>query len=207
VQILLQPFAGSIQEYDEEIADPSRYRPDHCPQCQAAQGLTAHGFYRRTLVDAGFDGSIRVRRYLCRFCRRTVSLLPQFALPYLRFSVTVMALFLMARLRDGHSLLAAAAFGRATEHALPARSVLGTPVPEAGRGSVRGAGGVDRTGGGLELRRACLAHAAGHRLDQCPPLSVCRSAIPLVRLAGVSRSTRAGSRGPAGDAARLRPHT
>jgi len=77
---ILHPFAGSIQEYDEEIADPSRYRPDHCPQCQAAHGLTAHGFYRRTLVDAGFDGSIRVRRYLCRLCRRTVSLLPQFAL-------------------------------------------------------------------------------------------------------------------------------
>ena len=109
MQILLQPFAGSIQEYDKAIADPNRYRPDHCPQCQAAQGLTAHGFYRRTLVEAGLDGSIRVRRYLCRFCRRTVSLLPQFALPYLRFSVTVMALFLMARLRDGHSLVAAAA--------------------------------------------------------------------------------------------------
>ena len=72
MQILLQPFAGSIHEYDEEIADPSRYRPDHCPQCQATQGLTAHGLYRRTLVDAGFDGSIRVRRYLCRFRRRTV---------------------------------------------------------------------------------------------------------------------------------------
>jgi hypothetical protein len=106
---ILHPFAGSIQEYDEEIADPSRYRPDHCPQCQAAQGLTAHGFYRRTLVDAGFDGSIRVRRYLCRCCKRTVSLLPQFALPYLRFSVTVIALFLTARLLEGGTLVAAAA--------------------------------------------------------------------------------------------------
>ena len=80
---ILHPFTGSIQEYEEAIADPSRYRPDHCPQCQAAQGLTAHGFYRRSLVDAGFDGWIRVRRYLCRCCKRTVSLLPQFALPYL----------------------------------------------------------------------------------------------------------------------------
>jgi hypothetical protein len=71
--------------------------------------LTAHGFYRRTLVDAGFDGSIRVRRYLCRSCRRTVSLLPQFALPYLRFSVAVIGLFLMARLRAGRTLAAAAA--------------------------------------------------------------------------------------------------
>ena len=109
MQILLQPFAGSIQEYDKAIADPSRYRPDHCPQCQAAQGLTAHGFYRHTLVDAGFDGSIRVRRYLCRPCRRTVSLLPQFALPYLRFSVAVIGLFLTARLQIGHTLVAAAA--------------------------------------------------------------------------------------------------
>jgi len=63
---MLHPFAGSIQQYTEEIADPSCYRPDHCPQCQAAHALSAHGFYRRTLVDAGFDGSIRVRRYLCR---------------------------------------------------------------------------------------------------------------------------------------------
>jgi hypothetical protein len=106
---ILHPCAGFIQEYTEELADPSRYRPDHCPQCQAAQEMTAHGFYRRTLVDAGFDGSIRVRRYLCRPCRRTVSLLPQFALPYLRFSVAVIGLFLMARLRVGRTLAAAAA--------------------------------------------------------------------------------------------------
>jgi len=106
---ILHPFAGSIQEYEEEIADPSRYRPDRCPQCQAAQVLTAHGFYRRTLVDQAFDGSIRVRRYLCGSCKRTVSLLPQFAFPYLRFGITVIALFLMARLLRGQTLSAAAA--------------------------------------------------------------------------------------------------
>jgi len=106
---ILHPFAGSIQEYEQEIADPSRYRPDRCPQCQAAQVLTAHGFYRRTLVDQAFDGSIRVRRYLCGSCKRTVSLLPQFAFPYLRFGITVIALFLMARLLRGQTLSAAAA--------------------------------------------------------------------------------------------------
>lgn len=105
---ILHPFAGSIQQYAEEIADPDRYRPTHCPQCQAQHSLTAHGFYSRTLVDAGFDGSIRVRRYLCRSCKRTVSLLPEFALPYLRFSIPVIALFLVARLRQGATLTAAA---------------------------------------------------------------------------------------------------
>ena len=105
---ILHPFDGSIQQYAEEIADPDRYRPNQCPQCQAQHSLTAHGFYRRTLVDAGFDGSIRVRRYLCRCCQRTVSLLPDFALPYLRFGITVIALFLVARLLAGRTLGAAA---------------------------------------------------------------------------------------------------
>jgi hypothetical protein len=105
---ILHPFAGSIQSYSEEISDPDRYRPDHCPQCEAKRPLTGHGFYRRTLVDGAFDGSIRVRRYLCRCCRRTVSLLPEFALPWLRFSVSVIALFLVARLLNGLTLMAAA---------------------------------------------------------------------------------------------------
>jgi hypothetical protein len=105
---ILHPFAGSIQQYAAEIANPDRYRPNQCPQCQAQHSLTAHGFYSRTLVEAGFDESIRVRRYLCRSCKRTVSLLPEFALPYLRFSISVIALFLIARLIEGRTLAAAA---------------------------------------------------------------------------------------------------
>jgi hypothetical protein len=106
---ILHPFTGSVQQYAEEISTPDRYRPEHCPQCQAWQPLIAHGFYSRTLVDAGLDGSIRVRRYLCRSCRRTVSLLPEFALPYLRFGITVISLFLVARLLQGATLAVAAA--------------------------------------------------------------------------------------------------
>jgi transposase-like protein len=114
---ILHPFAGSIQQYAEEITDPDRYRPNQCPQCQAQHSLTAHGFYSRTLVDAGFDGTIRVRRYLCRPCQRTVSLLPSFALPYLRFGITVIELFLVARLLQGATLAAAAT--KAAQAAMP----------------------------------------------------------------------------------------
>jgi transposase-like protein len=105
---ILHPFRGSIQQYLEEISDSSRYRPERCPQCQARCPLVAHGFYRRTLVDVEFDGSIRVRRYLCCLCKRTVSLLPEFALPHVRFSISVIGLFLVARLLQGRSLRAAA---------------------------------------------------------------------------------------------------
>ena len=114
---ILHPFRGSIQQYTEEIYDAHRCRPDSCPQCQARCPLTAHGFYCRTLVDVEFDGSIRVRRYLCRFCQRTVSLLPQFALPYLRFSVSVISLFLLARLLERCSLREAA--GAASQPSMP----------------------------------------------------------------------------------------
>ena len=114
---ILHPFAGSIQQYLEEISDPDRYRPDYCPQCEGRHSLTGHGFYQRTVVDLTFDGVIRVRRYLCRLCKRTVSLLPQFALPWLRFSVTVISLFLVARLLRGLSLVAAAL--AASQKAMP----------------------------------------------------------------------------------------
>jgi len=47
-------------------------------------------------------------RYLCRLCQRTVSLLPEFALPYLRFGISVIHLFLTARLLARRSLREAA---------------------------------------------------------------------------------------------------
>jgi transposase-like protein len=106
---ILHPFSGSLQQYHEEIADPDRRRPDRCPQCEAKTPLRAHGFYRRTLVEMYFDGLIRVRRYLCRACKRTVSLLPQFALPYLRFGISLVSQFLVARLLKGQTLGASAA--------------------------------------------------------------------------------------------------
>ena len=105
---ILHPFTGSIQEYNEELSNPDAYRPDHCPQCQDKNPLTAHGFYTRTLIDTAFDGIIRVRRYLCNACQRTVSLLPEFVLPYLRSSLIVIALFLVARLLRGQTIKAAA---------------------------------------------------------------------------------------------------
>src|SRR6266849_3225555 len=95
---ILHPFAGSVQQYSEQLVNPDSHRPGHCPQCQIKRPLTAHGFYTRTLIDTVFDGVIRVRRYLCQACQRTVSLLPEFVLPYLRSTLTVIALGLITRL-------------------------------------------------------------------------------------------------------------
>ena len=96
---ILHPFIGSVQLYlAQQAATADLHCPTHCPQCQAKHPLKAHGFYWRTIIDLAFAGDIRIRRYLCLACRGTVSLLPSFALPYLRSSITVIALFLVARL-------------------------------------------------------------------------------------------------------------
>src|SRR5207237_3711758 len=89
--------------------EANRCRPVRCPQCESKQPLLCHGFYKRSVVDMASDCVIRVRRYLCVACRRTVSLLPEFVLPYLRFAIIVIAVFLKARLLDGQTLKAAAA--------------------------------------------------------------------------------------------------
>jgi hypothetical protein len=101
---IVHPFSCSIQQYSEAISDPGRYRPQSCPQCPSQCPLAAHGFYTRTLVEGAFDDLIRVRRYLCLLCKRTLSLLPEFVLPYLRFGVSLIGLFLVARLLQGRTL-------------------------------------------------------------------------------------------------------
>src|SRR5712692_8233173 len=138
---ILHPFAGSIQQYIEQLSDPDRYRPGHCPQCQAKRPLTAHGFYTRTVIDTDFDGSIPVRRYLCRDCQRTVSLLPEFVLPYLRSSIVFIALFLLARLLYTQTLTAAAKASMPYQ-----RGVLDSPLSPASREAVRRAGHVGQAG-------------------------------------------------------------
>ena len=97
---MLHLHIRSIQQYMKQIDDPDAARPSSCPQCSAREPLNAHGFYSRTLTDEAFDGVIRIRRYLCQACRRTVSLLPECALPYIRFSIPVIAPILKARLME-----------------------------------------------------------------------------------------------------------
>lgn len=105
---MLHPHRGSIQQYMEQVEDPDRGRPSSCPQCRSKERLKAHGFYSRTIVDEAFDGLIRIRRYLCQACLRTVSLLPEWALPFMRFSIPVIARTVKARLVENRAWQAAA---------------------------------------------------------------------------------------------------
>ena len=161
---ILHPFMGTVAQYSAEISDPDRYRPDHCPQCEAHRPLTAHGFYRRTLVNVVFDGTIRVRRYLCHCCKRTVSLLPDFALPYIRFGITVISFFLIARLLIGRTLAAASTLDATIRAAEGDKTAKARKVGEllAQRAAAAGIAAVvfDRGGYRYHGRVAALADGA-----------------------------------------------
>src|SRR5215469_2300061 len=68
---------------------------DLCPQCKADY-LRKHGFYGRYLIAPDFEGEIIIRRYYCRSCKRTVSLLPSFCHPRRTYSVLVIYRLLSA---------------------------------------------------------------------------------------------------------------
>lgn len=61
----------------------SMSRPTRCPNCSAANALEALGYYERWLSGTnGKDMRLVIRRFRCRECGRTASLLPDFAQPY-----------------------------------------------------------------------------------------------------------------------------
>ena len=152
---MLHPHCGSIQQYMEQLDDPERERPSHCPQCQIQEPMRAHGFYTRTIVDEAFDGVIRVRRYLCQACRRTVSLLPEWALPYMRFSIAVIGRTLKARLTESRVWKAGESYQRAQQwvrrfekqaERLSAAMTALTPVQNASSFVLRAMGMLEKTG-------------------------------------------------------------
>ena len=59
-------------------------KPDlQCPSCFKACRLHRHGFYQRYITcSQGIPILIQVARFLCPFCRRSISYLPDFAFSY-----------------------------------------------------------------------------------------------------------------------------
>lgn len=57
-------------------------RPSNCKICQSHQPLEALGYYARSLTLCRAIVQILVRRYRCRRCGKTTSILPSFVQPY-----------------------------------------------------------------------------------------------------------------------------
>ena len=74
----IDPEQYAASEFQKQISPP-----DHCPNCKQAKGLWALGYYGRNVSRVSIGALvIFVRRFRCRRCRKTTSVLPAFAQPY-----------------------------------------------------------------------------------------------------------------------------
>ena len=64
-----------------------------CPQCKK-DFLKKHGFYSRYLITFGFAAMIIIRRYYCKCCKKTVSLLPSFCHPKRAYGIEAIIMLL-----------------------------------------------------------------------------------------------------------------
>ena len=107
------PFPVDVEDLHTLSRLPSvdELRPCSCPLCGQPSrppgkllGIVGHGTYLRQvlgLVEAGKALVIRVRRYLCRGCRTTISVLPDALLPRRWYAGTVIILALTLSLLLG----------------------------------------------------------------------------------------------------------
>ncbi len=110
---ILRPFCVDV----EDLVDLNRFssvedlRPSACPLCKHPArppgkrlGIVGHGTYRRQvlgLLEAGKSLVMWVRRYLCRGCRRTISVLPEALLPRRWYAAAAILLALVLSLLLG----------------------------------------------------------------------------------------------------------
>ena len=73
----------TAEEYVRHEAHTQMPAPANCSNCGKPGTLKAHAYYRRyTTGSQGRDLRHKVRRFICKFCRVTISCLPSFVQPY-----------------------------------------------------------------------------------------------------------------------------
>ncbi len=80
--LIVAEFGPDVQHYARQFAHLTIPRPKACPHCAASDRLVGHGSYPRVAVDHREAIPIRVKRFLCAACRKTISVLPTFCLPW-----------------------------------------------------------------------------------------------------------------------------
>jgi hypothetical protein len=81
---ILAPFAGGPDEYFASAGERRMQPPASCPNCGSKRRLRFHGYYERYVSSeaTGDPLSLKIRRYRCRDCLLTTSLLPCFCFSY-----------------------------------------------------------------------------------------------------------------------------
>jgi hypothetical protein len=91
---------GDLAAYEQKQSHLQVRAPEICPCCHKAGTLAKWGYYLRWVIGACATldfRKIKVRRFLCRSCRHTISVLPGFAQPKHQMSNALIEDFMLSK--------------------------------------------------------------------------------------------------------------
>ncbi|MGJ3223734.1 DUF6431 domain-containing protein, partial [Geobacillus thermoleovorans] len=87
--IQFHDFGIDIQTYTDRGKGNDFPDVNQCPHCPSRRPLHRHGYYQRYALTAEGEYHLWIARYRCQECRKTVSVLPSFLLPYVQYTRSV----------------------------------------------------------------------------------------------------------------------
>jgi coenzyme F420-reducing hydrogenase beta subunit len=100
---IILDFGRTVQDYSAHFDQLSFPRPERCPACGACHVFVGHGFYLRQPKDQTQVYRIWLKRWFCKACHTTLSVLPSFLLRFRHYLLDVIQQVVVARFEDDAS--------------------------------------------------------------------------------------------------------
>jgi transposase-like protein len=97
---IITDFGPTVQDYLAQFGSIAFPRPEQCPGCGASHTFIGHGFYPRKPKDQIQVYPIWLKRWFCKACHTTLSILPSFLLRYRHYLLVVIQQVVVARFED-----------------------------------------------------------------------------------------------------------
>jgi hypothetical protein len=101
--VIVTEFGCLVHEYVECFGQLVFPRPEVCPHCHVLDVLIGHGVYERKALSQTQVYVLRIKRWYCKACQRTVSLLPSFLLRFRHYLLVVIQSVVVTRFEDAAS--------------------------------------------------------------------------------------------------------
>jgi len=101
--VIVTEFGCPVLEYAARFPHLAFPRPDVCPHCHAARLFIGHGFYRRKALSPTQVFLVYLKRWYCKGCHHTLSLLPSFLLRFRHYLLAVIQSVVVLRFEDDAS--------------------------------------------------------------------------------------------------------
>ena len=97
---IITDFGPAVQDYLAHFDAIAFPRPEQCPCCGTSHTFIGHGFYPRKPKDQAQVYRIWLKRWFCKACHTTLSLLPSFLLRFRHYLLGVIQQVVVARFED-----------------------------------------------------------------------------------------------------------